>query len=136
MATGATALAAILWAARQNPLHLVLAVPVAPSDTLHSVAANLDELVCLKIPRDFRAVGQWYEDFSQVSDEEVVRLLRLARRNEAPAGVRLSTRSGGTQEFGDVKTSASPGGGPAGAKSGLLSCDKKEEVTKHDPHNH
>ncbi|WP_129657104.1 phosphoribosyltransferase [Rothia halotolerans] len=79
-ATGATARAACLIARAQGAEHVVLAVPVAPPRLVDSLAAagDADEVVCLHAPRDFGAVGAFYEDFSQTSDAEVVRILGAA----------------------------------------------------------
>jgi len=55
---------------------VVAAIPVAPPDTVEELAALADDVVCLQAPPGFSAVGQWYEDFSQTSDDEVERLLR------------------------------------------------------------
>jgi putative phosphoribosyl transferase len=79
LATGATARAALaaLQARRDDrPSKVVLAVPVAPPDTLNRLAALCERVVCLRTPRDFYAVGAWYSDFTQVEDAEVERLLR------------------------------------------------------------
>lgn len=79
LATGATARAALaaLQARRDDrPSEVVLAVPVAPPDTLDRLASLCDRVVCLRTPRDFYAVGAWYADFTQVEDAEVERLLR------------------------------------------------------------
>jgi predicted phosphoribosyltransferase len=84
LATGVTARAAIRWALMQSPSHLVLAVPVAPPQTLQELAPDVNELVCLRVPRDFQSVGQFYQDFSQVSDERVIELLRLAGKPGRP----------------------------------------------------
>ncbi len=75
LATGATARAALRALRRQNPARLVLAVPVAPPDTLASLAAEVDEVVCLETPEDFFAVGQFYASFAQVDDTEVQAVL-------------------------------------------------------------
>jgi putative phosphoribosyl transferase len=83
IATGATIRAALRGLRRTRPRRLVLAVPVAPSDAVASLAAECDEVVCLSTPADFRAVGLHYEDFEQTSDEEVVSLLAEARRRSA-----------------------------------------------------
>jgi putative phosphoribosyl transferase len=63
-----------------GPERIVVAVPVAAQSTCRDVAAEADELVCLLTPESFYAVGSWYKDFSQTSDEEVRSLLRLAER--------------------------------------------------------
>ena len=79
IATGATMRAALRAVRRQKPSHLVLAVPVAPAETIASLATEVDEVVCLDTPTPFGAVGAFYRDFRQVSDEEVVELLDRAR---------------------------------------------------------
>ena len=78
LATGSTMIAALHALRRQNAQKLVCAVPVAPADTLERVAAYADEIVCLETPVDFQAVGQFYRDFRQVEDEEVVACLEAA----------------------------------------------------------
>jgi predicted phosphoribosyltransferase len=76
LATGATMIAALHALRAQHPAHLVCAVPVASPDAVHRVAAGADEVVCPHVAADFYAVGQFYRDFPQVSDAEVVELLR------------------------------------------------------------
>jgi len=76
IATGSTMRAALAAVRRSNPARLVLAVPVAPPDTVHALRSLVDDLVCLAQPEPFRAVGLHYRDFPQVGDEEVVQLLR------------------------------------------------------------
>lgn len=75
LATGATMLAALQTLRLRQPARLVAAVPVAPPDTLARVTALADETVCLYAPEWFMAVGQFYADFGQVEDDEVVQLL-------------------------------------------------------------
>jgi len=60
---------------RQGPAWVVVAVPAAAADTCETLRGEVDELVCLMTPEPFHAVGLWYEDFSQTSDEEVRQLL-------------------------------------------------------------
>src|SRR2546429_567947 len=60
---------------RQGPAWVVVAVPAAAADTCEALSAEVDELVCLMTPEPFHAVGLWYEDFSQTTDEEVRELL-------------------------------------------------------------
>ena len=85
IATGSTARAACQVARAHGASRVILAVPVAPRSSLASLAEVADELVCLAIPEPFFAVGQFYWDFSQTSDEEVVELLeRAATRTAAP----------------------------------------------------
>jgi predicted phosphoribosyltransferase len=76
LATGSTMIAALHATRAKNPTKLVCAVPVSPPDTLEKIRPLCDELVCLYAPEDFRAVGQFYQDFNQVSDEEVIEILR------------------------------------------------------------
>jgi putative phosphoribosyl transferase len=78
IATGATMEAALHATRRADPKRLVLATPVAPPDTIERLRAQADEVVCLATPRLFDAIGSFYEDFRQLSDEEVVDLLRRA----------------------------------------------------------
>lgn len=80
LATGATAEAAIAVARAHQPRSLTLAIPVAPADSLTRLGALVDHLVCLLAPGDFAAVGAYYQDFGQVSDQEVIHLL-ANRRN-------------------------------------------------------
>jgi putative phosphoribosyl transferase len=78
LATGATARAALRAVRLHTGAHLpwlVLAVPVAPPSTLHTLSADADDLVCLLSPPAFTAVGTFYDDFRQVQDDEVMRLL-------------------------------------------------------------
>jgi len=85
IATGSTARAACQVARAHGASRVILAVPVAPRSSLASLAEIADELVCLATPEPFYAVGQFYRDFSQTSDEEVVEFLeRAATRAVAP----------------------------------------------------
>lgn len=76
VATGATTRAALRATRARDPRRLVLAVPVAPSDSLAELRAEVDDLVCLEEYADFGAIGYYYADFHQVSDDEVIDLLR------------------------------------------------------------
>ena len=78
LATGATMRAALHALRARRPARLVCAVPVASYEALELVRPHADEVVCLDVPVDFRAVGQFYLDFRQVGDDEVVALLREA----------------------------------------------------------
>ena len=78
IATGSTMLAAIRVARGLGAARLVLAVPVAPPQTVAARENDVDELVCLSAPPLFRSVGQWYDAFDQTSDEEVQDLLAAA----------------------------------------------------------
>ena len=75
LATGVTAEAALVAVARLGPRRLVLAAPVCASDTVDRLVASVDALVCVERPHDLRAVGLWYRDFSQTTDDEVLALL-------------------------------------------------------------
>jgi len=75
LATGSTMLAALHALRQRAPQKLVCAVPVAPPDTLEKVGEQADEVVCLYAPENFQAVGQFYADFGQVEDDEVIALL-------------------------------------------------------------
>lgn len=72
IATGTTVRAALRALRQRRPQRLVLAVPVAPADTLAALRNEVDEIVCLRTPWPFHAVGQFYADFHQVSDDEVL----------------------------------------------------------------
>lgn len=84
IATGATTRAALRAVRRRNPKHLVLAVPVAPADTLAELRAEVDEIVCLATPDPFGAIGYFYRDFRQLEDAEVRDLLARAERPPEP----------------------------------------------------
>ncbi len=75
MATGATMRAALQATRRRGPACLVLAVPVAAPDALESLRADVDDVVCLSSPDGFMGVGQFYDDFRQLTDEDVIALL-------------------------------------------------------------
>jgi predicted phosphoribosyltransferase len=75
IATGATIRAALHAVRARKPSKLVLAVPVAPTDTLRELSTEADETVCLEDYENFGAIGRFYSDFQQVSDEEVIDLL-------------------------------------------------------------
>lgn len=76
IATGATMMAALQSLKPQGPRELIVAVPVAPPDRLDELRQYADAVICLSTPEAFMAVGQFYEDFRQVEDDEAVELLR------------------------------------------------------------
>jgi predicted phosphoribosyltransferase len=76
IATGATTRAALKAIRNRKPKELVLAVPVAPPDTIVRLRGEVDALICLETPESFGAIGYFYRDFRQVSDEEVVQILK------------------------------------------------------------
>lgn len=84
VATGATMLAAIAAVRARKPSRIIVAIGVAPEDTLETIKKQADDIVCLLTPRHFSAVGQFYRQFPQVEDEEVIKLLR--RQDPSGAG--------------------------------------------------
>ena len=80
VATGATMLAAVHAVREAGPARLIIVVPVAPVETIHMLRPEVDELLCLRTPEPFHAVGIWYERFQQIGDDEVIRLLERAER--------------------------------------------------------
>jgi putative phosphoribosyl transferase len=76
LATGSTMIAALHALRAKQPKKLICAVPVSPPDTLEKIRPFADEVVCLSAPEMFYAVGQFYMDFPQIEDEEVMRLLK------------------------------------------------------------
>lgn len=78
LATGATMRAAIAALRTQGPAEIVAAVPTAPPETCRQFESEVDRIICAETPQPFRAVGLWYEDFSQTTDEEVREYLERA----------------------------------------------------------
>lgn len=76
IATGATTQAAISFVRQQNPKKVIVAVPVGSEDTVRELSAEVDEMLCLRVPPSFNAVGQFYVHFEAVEDEDVLRILR------------------------------------------------------------
>ncbi|MBI2599902.1 phosphoribosyltransferase [Candidatus Daviesbacteria bacterium] len=81
MATGITAKAAIEAVRKLNPKKIILASPVCAIDTAESLKSKIDEVICLATPFEFMAVGSWYKNFEQLSDEENVNLLKKSKRS-------------------------------------------------------
>jgi putative phosphoribosyl transferase len=79
IATGGTATAAVRWAKAQGARKVILAVPVAPAEGVRNLSREADEVLSLETPEPFYAVGQWYQEFPQTSDEEVLQILDAAR---------------------------------------------------------
>jgi len=84
VATGSSMVAALRSVRAKGPAKLIAAMAVAPPDTLRRMAAEAEEVVCLEAPALFYAVGQFFEDFSQVSDAEVVAILRQSCPQPVP----------------------------------------------------
>jgi putative phosphoribosyl transferase len=80
LATGSTMRAAVQAVKQQSPARVIVAVPVGARETCQELTGLADEVVCTRMPFPFSAVGQWYLDFSQTSDEEVSALLSEHRR--------------------------------------------------------
>src|SRR5881296_4605917 len=82
LATGATMRAAVKALRQRGAAKIVVAVPVGPPDTCHEIEEQADETICLSTPEFFQAVGQYYEDFSQTTDEDVRELLVQAAQEQ------------------------------------------------------
>ncbi|MEW9520344.1 phosphoribosyltransferase family protein [Streptomyces tubercidicus] len=120
IATGATAAAACQVVRAQGAARVVLAVPVAPPDAAERLRTTTDEYVCLSTPFAFSAVGEWYRDFSQTPDDEVVALL-------AEAAARSGTTGSGPT--GSGPTGSGPGAEAAADKDVAEAVAIEEEVT-------
>lgn len=83
IATGSTMRAAIEGVKKQGAVRVIVAAGVAPLSTYMSLRPEVDQIVCLLTPREFRAVGLFYDDFSQLSDQQVCRILEDARKGGA-----------------------------------------------------
>jgi putative phosphoribosyl transferase len=94
IATGATMRIALRALRRRDPARLVLAVPVAPADTLAALQSEADEIACLATPGLFGAISQFYADFEQVGDEKVIELLARAGQAEPGASAKPPPPSG------------------------------------------
>lgn len=88
LATGSTMVAAIQAVRRMHPSRVIVAVPVAPADTVTRLQHEADDVICLAIPRNFYGVGQFYRDFAQLSDSEVEKWLTLGRAIRNPLSVK------------------------------------------------
>ena len=123
IATGSTARAACQVARAQGAARVVLAVPVAPPSTCAALAADADEMICLETPGHFLAIGEWYQDFSQTSDREVVSLLQRVAAERGPAGTAHPAAGGGgaggpPPAAGPAPAARGPAPAPAAAPGG------------------
>ncbi|WP_137991728.1 phosphoribosyltransferase [Streptomyces vilmorinianum] len=84
LATGVTARAALRRLRTGRPARLVLAVPVCAPEAAETIKEDADDVVCLHRPSSFRSVGEWYEEFAQVSDDEVISTLRSPGLGQVP----------------------------------------------------
>ena len=82
VATGSTLKAALLSLTKVGAKSIIVAVPVGPADTVKALKRHADRVVCLNMPEPFYAIGEFYEDFSQTTDEEVIDLLRRVREDQ------------------------------------------------------
>ena len=84
IATGSTVLATVDLVAKKSPAGIVIATPVAPASTIRKLVSSpeVDEVICLEQPSDFGSVGQFYENFFPVTDEEAISILERANRNK------------------------------------------------------
>lgn len=147
IATGASMQAAVLAIRQMHPAKLIVAVPVAPLETCERLRPLVDELVCLSTPLDFYAVGQFYDDFPQVTDDEVLAFLRRATVPPAPSAVipghdhppegEQPTGAGSTREVsipaGDVQLAGTLAI-PPGAKAIVLFVHGSGS-SRHSPRN-
>ena len=77
-ATGASLEAAIKWLRVKKARKIIVALPVAPLDVVSKIKPEVDHLIVLETPKEFGSVGQWYEDFEQISDEDVIKMLAVS----------------------------------------------------------
>jgi predicted phosphoribosyltransferase len=96
LATGSTMWAAVHAVRMDDPARVVVAVPVSDPDVCEELRSEADEVVCLMTPRPLQAVGVWYDDFSQTSDEEVRELLERARHPPPATGPRAGASARAT----------------------------------------
>jgi putative phosphoribosyl transferase len=139
IATGSTARAACQVARAQGARRVVLAVPVAPPSTCQALAADADEVICLETPEHFLAIGEWYRDFSQTSDGEVIGLLQQA----ASAGGRAAEPGTGPAPSswdGEVAITAGPARlaghlSTSGTSPGVVLFAHGSGSSRHSPRN-
>lgn len=98
LATGSTMKAAAIAVRKAGPAKLIIAVPVGAADSLDKLRSDADEIICLRTPTPFYAVGAWYENFNQTSDQDVIQLLNDASRetnvsNQKPYEQQIGHRS-------------------------------------------
>ena len=142
IATGSTARAACQVARAQGAARVILAVPVAPAASLSELRSDADEVVCVETPWDFFAIGQFYADFAQTSDEEVIRCLAQAAHRPAPvptaASVPVPLDPPGRDEDVEVYAGAARLGGhltiPEDA-AGIVVFAHGSGSSRHSPRN-
>ena len=85
LATGATMSAAVAAVRQLGPHEVIVAVPVAPADTVQQLLGEADRVVCLEVPEPFLSIGSWYGSFPQLEDGEVLEIMRRSRADLRPA---------------------------------------------------
>lgn len=91
LATGATMRAAVMWVRSQQPKLVVIAVPIASKAAYQALKAQVDRLVCLYLPHQLYAIGRWYKNFAQVTDEQVCGLLDKQSRSRHRKNIKQAT---------------------------------------------
>ena len=86
LATGSSMMAAVHAVRVQSPARIVVAVPVAPLETVEALRSEVNEVICPLVPEWMMSIGYWYLDFAQTSDAEVIELMRQAWQREAASG--------------------------------------------------
>ncbi len=119
LATGSTMRAAVAALRALGPERIVVAVPVGARETCQALAGEADEVVCARMPTAFRAVGEWYDDFSQTTDDDIRALLGPAPRSEGRSGPapRSEGRSGPVSRSEGRSGPVSRSGGRSGPVS-------------------
>ena len=108
IATGSSIRAGIRALRQMKPARIVIATPVAPPSTCNRLKSEVDELVCVEMPEQFCGVGQFYDDFSQVSDEEVNDLLNRAFHQAIPRGCLTMPKQRREEPANDSRTNLQP----------------------------
>ena len=132
VATGSTARAACQVARAHGAARIVLAVPVGAPDAIAALRDAADEIVCLETPAWFTAIGEWYDDFAQTTDEEVIRLLTRCGENSSPADP--PARGEEVEVFGGPVPLAGRLTMPGGAR-GLVVFAHVSGSSRHSPGN-
>jgi len=128
IATGSTARAACRVARAHGAARVILAVPVGHSDAIASLRPDADEVICLTEPRSLMAIGEWYEDFSQTSDQEVINILSDASAAREAAG------QAGPAGPGSAGTAGTGAGPSAAAARGAATAGRRgtdQEIVLH-----
>ena len=140
IATGSTARAACQVARAEGAREVVLAVPVAPRSARSTLAGDADEVICLESPGQFLAIGEWYDDFTQTSDQEVVSLLRQAVHRVAAVARDAAGHSGGSPWDAEVSVLAEGASLPGhltvpAAGAGIVIFAHGSGSSRHSPRN-